>query len=175
MQLNPYGEDAVNLAVELANRPPVSVEDLVARCRGAGVVVDMPVGRHDLTATLDLVDRWCEVVDERDERLRAALLNRLLAEASAYPRLTDHTGHWHLHYRDEDISLGAVLRAIVSVGSALHLAGRGMHRVGRCDLPECPHVYADTSRTGRQRYCSARCANRDAVRRHRARSAVAAV
>ncbi|MFD0851655.1 CGNR zinc finger domain-containing protein, partial [Actinomadura adrarensis] len=29
----------------------------------------------------------------------------------------------------------------------------------------------DTSRTGRQRYCSQRCANRDAVRRHRARTA----
>jgi predicted RNA-binding Zn ribbon-like protein len=31
-------------------------------------------------------------------------------------------------------------------------------------------VYADLSRTGRQRYCSPTCANRDAVRRHRARA-----
>jgi CGNR zinc finger len=174
MQLNPYGEDAVTLAVDLANHPPASVDDLVARCRGAGVVVDMPVDEHDLAATLDLVERWLEIVDERDEERRATLLNRLLAEASAYPRLTSHTGHWHLHYRDEDIPLGAVLRAIVSVGSALHLAGRGMHRLGRCHLPECPQVYADTSRTGRQRYCSARCANLDSVHRHRARGAGAA-
>jgi predicted RNA-binding Zn ribbon-like protein len=175
MHLNPYGEDAVSLAVDLANHPPGSVGDLVARCRAAGVVVDMRVRRSDLDATLDLVERWCEIVDQSDERRRAALLNRLLAEASAYPRLTDHAGRgWHLHYRDDGISLGAVLRAIVSVGTALHLAGRGMHRIGRCDLPECPNVYADTSRTGRQRYCSARCANRDAVRRHRARRTGAA-
>ncbi|RAG62710.1 CGNR zinc finger domain-containing protein, partial [Burkholderia multivorans] len=28
----------------------------------------------------------------------------------------------------------------------------------------------DVTRGGRQRYCSVRCANRDAVRRHRAKS-----
>ena len=31
-------------------------------------------------------------------------------------------------------------------------------------------VFADVSRNGRQRYCSARCGNNDAVRRHRRRS-----
>ncbi|MEV0531662.1 CGNR zinc finger domain-containing protein [Kitasatospora sp. NPDC050463] len=36
---------------------------------------------------------------------------------------------------------------------------------------ECTTIFADTTRTGRQRSCSQRCANRDAVRRHRATQA----
>nr|BFE82193.1 hypothetical protein GCM10020093_047940 [Planobispora longispora] len=61
-----------------------------------------------------------------------------------------------------------MLSALISVGTALHLVGRGMHRLRRCAAGECATIFADTSRTGRQRYCSQRCANRDAVRRHRA-------
>lgn len=170
MHLKPYGQDAVRLIVDLTNNPPSSVEDLVERCRTAGLVVDMPVDERDLTATLALTDRWCQIIDAPDDDHRAEALNQLLAEASTYPRMTNHTGEgWHLHYRDEAVPLAHVLRAITSVGTALHLTSRGMDRTGRCALPECINVYADSSRTGRQRYCSTRCANRDAVRRHRAR------
>ena len=113
------------------------------------------------------------MVDTEEEDQRAALLNRMLAAAAAYPRLTDHAGGWHLHYRDAEQPLGAVLVSLIAVGTALHLAGRGMGRLRRCAVEECPVIFADTSRTGRQRYCSARCANRDAVRRHRRRSPAA--
>lgn len=95
----------------------------------------------------------------------------MLAASAAHPRLTDHAGSgWHLHYREEQQPLGALLHQLISVGTALHLSGRGMHRLRRCAVTECVTIFADTSRTGRQRYCSQRCANRDAVRRHRARS-----
>lgn len=171
MHLNPYGQDGVRLMVTLANDPPTCVEDLVGRCRDADVVVDMPVDERDLAATLALIDRWHRIVDAPDNAQRAEALNQLLAEGVTYPRMTSHTGEdWHLHYRDDGAALPHVLRAIGIVGTALHLAGRGMDRIGRCALPECANAYADTSRTGRQRYCSHRCANRDAVRRHRARS-----
>ena len=59
--------------------------------------------------------------------------------------------------------------ALISVGTALHLVGRGMHRLGRCALADCHQPFADVTRNGRQRYCSHPCANRDAVRRHRAK------
>ena len=170
MHINPYGQDAVCLIVELANQRPTSVDELVRRCADAGLVIDMPVTERDLTEALELVDQWCEIVDAEDEWRRAELLNRLLAAASTYPRLSNHAGTgWHLHYRDDGVPLGRVLRALVSVGTALHLTGRGMGRLGRCVRAGCTAVYADLSRGGRQRYCSARCANRDAVRRHRAR------
>ncbi|MFI6510996.1 CGNR zinc finger domain-containing protein [Streptosporangium sp. NPDC050855] len=172
MHLNPYGEDAVNLAADLANRRPASAGELSERCRAAGLLVDRPVTRGDLEKTWATLDAWEKVVDATDEHERAELVNRMLAAAAAYPRLTDHAGDgWHLHYRGEWQPFGSVLFSLISVGTALHLAGRGMHRLRRCAVTECATIFADTSRTGRQRYCSQRCANRDAVRRHRARTA----
>ena len=172
MHLNPYGADAVNLAASLANRRPASAAELADRCRAAGLAVDGPATTADLRRTAAALDAWEEVVDAADDEERAELLNRILAAAAAYPRMTSHAGSgWHLHYRDAGQPLGDVLHALFAVGTALHLSGRGMHRLRRCDVAECTTIFADTSRTGRQRYCSQRCANRDAVRRHRARTA----
>ncbi|MET0134686.1 MAG: CGNR zinc finger domain-containing protein [Kibdelosporangium sp.] len=171
MHLNPYGEDAVNLAADLANRRPETVEELAQRCHAAGLALARRVTAQDLDRTQAILDGWESVVDATDERERAELVNRMLAESAAYPRLTDHAGTgWHLHYRDNDLPLGSVLFSLISVGTALHLVGRGMHRLSRCTLAECDMVFADTTRTGRQRYCSHKCANRDAVRRHRTRA-----
>lgn len=95
-----------------------------------------------------------------------------MAAAAAYPRLTDHDGEgWHLHYRDVGRSMPDALAAVISVGTALHLATRGMHRLARCAATPCARVVVDVTRNGRQRYCSTRCANRAAVRRHRSRAA----
>jgi hypothetical protein len=165
---NPYGQAAVQLMVDLANRRPTSVPELVDRCRTAGLHVEDLGDDADLRATWDLIERWCEIVDAADEEQRAEMVNRLMAEGAAYPRMTNHDGHWHLHFRDDGMPVHRVLQAWVSVGTALHLTGRGITRLGRCAADDCATIFADTSRTGRQRYCSTRCANRDAVRRHRA-------
>jgi predicted RNA-binding Zn ribbon-like protein len=170
VHLNPYGQDAVLLAVDLAVDPPDTPAALEARCVAAGVVVERPVTADDLALTRSFVADWLAVVDAPDDPTRAARLNAMLRAASAYPRLTDHAGSgWHVHYRDPDLALSGILRALISVGTALHLTGRGMHRLGRCAVAECRRPFADVSRTGRQRYCAPACANRDAVRRHRAR------
>ncbi|GGS27152.1 hypothetical protein Snoj_09440 [Streptomyces nojiriensis] len=170
MHLNPYGADAVNLAADLANRRPSSPGELADRCRAAGLAVPGAVTPEDLDRAHRALTAWEKVVDAADEPERAALLNGMLEEIAAFPRLTDHAGDgWHLHYRDEGRPFGDQLCSLMAVGTALHLAGRGMHRLRRCAVSECATVFADTSRTGRQRYCSPRCANRDAVRRHRAR------
>lgn len=171
MHLNPYGEDPVRLAVDLARTPPVSAGELTERAAAAGVVTERAATGDDLTLVRAFLERWLAVVDAPDHGTRAGLLNALLAESSSWPRLTDHAGDgWHIHYRDADLSLGGVLSALISVGTALHLTGRGMHRLARCALAGCASPYADLSRGGRQRYCSPACANRDAVRRHRARA-----
>jgi hypothetical protein len=171
MHLNPYGEDAVRLAMDLANDPPSTLADLVERCRAGGLVIDMPFGPDDLPHVLAFLEEWLAVVDASEPAERAHLLNDLLREASAYPRLTDHAGDgWHIHYRDLDVPLASVLRTLITVGTTLHLSSRGMHRLGRCAAQGCGAAFADVSRTGRQRFCSPRCGNREAVRRHRDRS-----
>lgn len=171
MRLNPYGEDAVNLAADLANRRPASADELADRCRAAGLTLERPVTADDLDRAREALDAWDEIVDAATEQARADRLNRMLAEAAAYPRLTRHSGTgWHLHYRDPQRPRGDVLYTLFAVGTALHLTGRGMHRLRRCAVAECTRSFADTSRTGRRRYCSHPCANRDAVRRHRAKA-----
>ena len=171
MHLNPYGEYAVELAIDLIWNPPADGVELQNRCEEAGLTVDQAATDGDALALADFLQRWLRVVDAPDDQSRADELNGLLDETSAHPRLTDHAGDgWHLHYRDMGLRVSRQVAALVSVGTALHLVGRGMHRLGRCALVECRRPFADVTRNGRQRYCSHPCANRDAVRRHRAKA-----
>ncbi|WP_426990663.1 CGNR zinc finger domain-containing protein [Pseudarthrobacter sp. Y6] len=39
--------------------------------------------------------------------------------------------------------------------------------MGACARESCSQAFVDSSKAGRQRYCSARCGNTDAVARHR--------
>lgn len=159
------------MAVELANERPRSVTELIDRCRAAGLVIPSRAGRADLQRALVMINRWVGIVDTAGERARADRVNAMLAAYASYPRMTDHAGDgWHIHFREDDRPLSEVLAVIIAVGTALHLSQRGMHRLGRCGAADCDRVYADFSRTGTQRYCSIRCSNRDAVRRHRARA-----
>jgi predicted RNA-binding Zn ribbon-like protein len=170
MHLNPYGEDPVRLAVDLVNYPPRTAAELGKRCSAAGVVTNAKPAADDLSEVERFLALWLGVVDADTAEVRAERLNRLLAQSSAHPRLTNHASDgWHIHYRDPGLPLAGVLRALISVGTALHLTGRGMTRLRRCALEECRSPFGDFSRSGRQRYCSPGCANRDAVRRHRAK------
>ncbi|GAB3741065.1 CGNR zinc finger domain-containing protein [Nocardiopsis nanhaiensis] len=172
MHLNPYGQGPLTLAVDLVNRPPADAADLERRCAAMDLLLERAVVAEDLAAVLDFLARWAAVVDASDPHGRAERLNALLIEFSGPPRLTDHAGTgWHLHYRPDRLPAHRQIASLIAVGTALHLTGRGMRRLGRCAAPDCAHAYADFSRNGRQRYCSTTCGNRDAVRRHRARAA----
>lgn len=170
MHLNPYGEYAVLLAASLANDWPGNRDGIEDRTRDFGMTMEFPASSGDHAGTRLVIDDWLRVVDAAPGVVRAELLNAQMADAAAYPRLTDHDGEgWHLHYRDDVNTLPSVLRAVISVGTALHLTTRGMTRLGRCEAAPCTNVVVDVTRNGRQRFCSVRCANRAAVRRHRAR------
>lgn len=172
MHLNPYGEYAVLLAASLANDWPADRAGIEARTLDGGMTMVFPPEPHDHVRVRDVIDDWLRIVDESDPARRAEMLNLQMASVGAYPRLTDHDGEgWHLHYRDDVQSLPYVLRAIINVGTSLHLVTRGMDRLSRCEASPCTNVVVDVTRNGRQRFCSVRCANRAAVRRHRARSA----
>jgi predicted RNA-binding Zn ribbon-like protein len=174
MHLNPYGADAVLLAVNLATNPPADADELAQRCIESGVesrlVRDRRITRSDLATVRTAMAEWLAVVDADDDETRAKLVNEMLATYTDHPRMTNHSGDgWHIHYRPDGVGVGRLVATLISTGTALHLAGRGMNRLGRCATDGCRQVFADLSRTGRQRYCSPACANRDAVRRHRSR------
>lgn len=175
MHLNPYGAEAVLLAVNLVTNPAHTPAELAERCEESGVesrlVRQRKVTSADLAAVRVALDEWLQVVDAADEHTRVKLVNEMLAKYTEHPRLTDHAGDgWHVHYRPDNVPVGRLVATLISTGTALHLAGRGITRLGRCRTADCDNVYADLSRGGRQRYCSPACANRDAVRRHRSRT-----
>src|SRR5690606_2008033 len=157
VHLNTYGADSGHLAADLANPRPRPTRELVDRCREAGVTIDRAASDADLAEVGDFLDAWLVVVDTPAPHGRADALNPLLAEHSAPPRLTDHDGHWHVHYRADDVSFARLLTAMFSVGTALHLTSRGIDRLARCAADDCDAVFADTTRNGRRTYCSTRC------------------
>ncbi|ALQ31541.1 hypothetical protein AA310_04995 [Arthrobacter sp. YC-RL1] len=171
MQLNPYGEYAVLLASSLANHWPSDRDGIEERTREVGMSMPFPRLPDDHAQVRSVIDDWLAVVDAPSDLERAQLLNTQLASAAAYPRLVDHDNEgWHLHYRDDGQSMPQVLRSVICTGTALHLTTRGIHRLHRCEASPCANVVVDVTRNGRQRYCCVRCANRAAVRRHRARA-----
>lgn len=99
---------------------------------------------------------------------RCAAVNRLLADGTAGIYLTAHDD-WrpHLHFTPETESLLSRVKAVTAGGLAVFTTEAEGARLGACAREGCPKVFADTSRGGRQSYCSPRCANTDAVRRHR--------
>lgn len=173
MQDNPYTVRALAFAVALLNDPPTDLLELEQRCTGADVISDFIVTGDDLSATLRVLHAFGRIVDISDPQARASELNEHLARYLQHPRLTDHDGSWHLHYRNPGTPLSQVLATMIFGRAANYLAEKGMTRLGRCQLHDCDRAYIDLSRNGRQRYCSTACGNRDAVRRHRARTATA--
>ena len=159
------------LAASLANDWPADRDGIEARTRESGMTMPFPSHPADHRETRLVIDDWLRIVDADSDPARAGLLNTQMAQAAAYPRLVDHDDEgWHLHYRDDGQRMPQVLRSVICVGTALHLTTRGMHRLRRCEAEPCIRVVVDVTRNGRQRYCSVRCANRAAVRRHRGRS-----
>lgn len=169
-----YHPQALIFVTDLTNAPPRSADELTDRWKRSALATPATpdATTDDLIDTLRFLRQWAAVVDAKSEQQRVDVLNALLAAAAAYPRITNHDNSgWHLHYRDDGIPLAGIIRATTAIAAAEHLTHYGMDRVGRCALAECTNAYVDASRNGFQRYCTRTCANRDAVRRHRAKAA----
>ncbi|MCL3860823.1 CGNR zinc finger domain-containing protein [Actinotalea sp. K2] len=164
----------------------------------AAVVLANTAGDPDLLTTVAEVDDWYEgfsYTGRRDgdeaelEALRAlrpalrelltsdrdhaaGLVNEMLAEAVAVPRLVRHGAFdWHLHAVSDDAPL--VTRVVVETAMAMVDVIRvdEMSRLSTCADESCVGVVLDLSRNRSRRYCSVACGNRNAVAAYRARRA----
>ncbi|MEV5537607.1 CGNR zinc finger domain-containing protein [Saccharopolyspora shandongensis] len=171
MRFNDYGGEAACLAADLVNAVgPLTAEALepVLSARGvAGGALDSEQVR-DLTLWRGRLGRC---FDPQDLEQRCGEINQLLAETASQPYISLHDGHPHLHYSTPGADRAAHIRAVTAAGLAYVVCFAGADRLGRCAREVCDQAFVDTSRNGRRAYCSLRCANNDAVARHRARVA----
>ncbi|WP_282791310.1 CGNR zinc finger domain-containing protein [Streptomyces sp. CC224B] len=194
MQFNHYGGEAALLAADLVNayaRKPDTKREPDAKPEPNApepqVDLEQQTGTTDLSALLvarGVVDHTLTAAQQRDIRAwahrlapcfgpqdlakRCARLNALLDEASSRPRIALHDGTPHFHYSAPGSDPAAHVRALTAAGLASIVCHADARRLGRCARTLCGHVFVDTSRAGRRTYCSVRCANNDAVARHRA-------
>ncbi|MEI5674621.1 MULTISPECIES: CGNR zinc finger domain-containing protein [Nocardioides] len=133
-------------------------------------------GRHERTrAELDEVRAlrprlYALLTADRDRAVE--LVNEMLAEARALPRLVRHDRwDWHLHAVADDAPLAT--RFLVETAMAMIDVIRAdeMSRLDICADDDCEGVVLDLSRNRSRRFCSNSCGNRNAVAAYRARQA----
>jgi predicted RNA-binding Zn ribbon-like protein len=131
-------------------------------------------GRHDRDqAELEAVRALRPVLRDlltagRDSA--AELVNTMLADARAVPRLVRHGDiDWHLHAVPADAPL--TLRVVVETAMAMADVVRTdeMSRLAICSDDTCESIVLDLTRNRSRRFCSTTCANRNAVAAYRAR------
>ncbi|MFJ2767898.1 CGNR zinc finger domain-containing protein [Streptomyces sp. NPDC087300] len=167
MHFNHYGGEAALLAADLVN-------SLAGDAPLAPLLAARGVTEHALSAAEEAelrgwAARLAECFGPQDLPYRCARVNALLAQASSSPRITLHDGHPHFHYSAPAADPAAHVRALTAAGLAYVVCFAEAHRLGRCARASCGTAFVDTSRNGRRAYCSVRCANNDAVARHRDR------
>src|ERR1700722_292244 len=169
MQFNTYTAAGAHIAAALVNSPAMTGRELTELLGGYGV--------HDARGpdarTISALRSWAERLRpafETDPAEQARAVDALLVAADCRPRLVSHDGqHPHIHHAPLDASLGTRLRALTASGLAQLIADGNGSRLSHCHRDGCAVVFVDTSRNGRRRYCSVRCANVTNVARHRAR------
>ena len=121
----------------------------------------------------DQEDQKDQAHDQAQANL-ADLVNQLLGDSGARPRLVDHGGGWgwHLHVTGHDAALqhrvaaqaGFAFADLVRLGEA--------DRLRRCEAPDCQAVFVDLSKNRSRRYCdTGNCGNRQHVAAYRERLA----
>ncbi len=182
MDFSHYSDTPVQIAVDLANTLNVISEE------------DQLATPADVTAFLETHDEgeWCrpgwtasasdldevralraqlrKVFEAPDEAEAAKVINTILVDVDAVPRLSVHAGaEPHLHFEPLDGAPARWLGAVAAMGLSVALIEGGFDRFGTCNSVTCDDVFVDTSRNRSRRHCSDTCTTRENVAAYRAR------
>jgi predicted RNA-binding Zn ribbon-like protein len=133
-------------------------------------------GRHEgtraeLEAVREIRPRLFALLTS-DQDTAVEMVNAMLAEAHAVPRLVRHDGwDWHLHAVGDDTALASRILVETAMAMIDVIREDEMSRLGLCADPDCGGVVVDLSRNRSKRFCSVACGNRNAVAAYRARQA----
>lgn len=180
MNFSHYSDRPVELAVDLVNTTQAegdriasvkNFKEFLADYEDLWHGVARPPKGHDLASVHELRAGLREVFETHDETRASELINDILAEHGAAPRVSIHSGTPHLHFEPVGTSISSWLGAITAMGLATVIIENGVERFGVCGASNCDDVYIDTSRNRSRRHCSSTCSTREAVAAYRARQA----
>jgi predicted RNA-binding Zn ribbon-like protein len=170
MQFNTYTVAGARIACWLANHRQPDAAEFARVLADHDVHEPTPSGAqaralHAWGARLRAVFEAGAVTD------KAAQTDALLVAARCTPRLVSHAPGlpFHLHYAPVQTDLAARVKALTAAGLAHVIDNGAGDRLRACQRADCAVAFIDTSRNGRRKFCSVRCANQVNVARHRAR------
>ncbi|GLZ40094.1 CGNR zinc finger domain-containing protein [Actinokineospora sp. NBRC 105648] len=164
--------DYLDVALRLANADLEDVPDLAAALHdepwwaGRVTSADLTVLREVASSVREVLA--AAVAGDADRVLAA--VNALLSAHSPRPRLSGHTGTWHIHVADADAPPATEAAAASAWGLAQAVVHYGLNRFGQCAAEDCGNYFLDGSTNRAKRFCSPRCANRVHVAAFRSRS-----
>ncbi len=108
-----------------------------------------------------------------DRDTTVGLVNDLLEQERALPRLVRHSGYdWHIHAVDADAPLATRIAVETAMAMIDVIRADELSRLDVCADPDCQGLVLDLSRNRSRRFCSTTCGNRAAVAAYRARRTV---
>jgi predicted RNA-binding Zn ribbon-like protein len=175
--MQPFRETGI-LAIDLANTldpslaEPERLADAEALRRFLGEQgIDAHATRHDLQRCRALRGRLIHVLTAPNAAGLVARLNAIIAEVITGAEVVARADRaWTLALRPRPQRRLDERLAAIAVGELVDLVSTvGPERIRTCNAAPCREIFVDTSRNGRRRYCSRRCANRLNATRHRRR------
>lgn len=167
-------ECALVSAVELANsaEPPESMfttDELAAFFARHGYTGTLVGDKAELDAVRALrPELRALLTSSRDDAV--PVVNRILADAEAVPRLVRHGDlDWHLHATADDKPLHTRIAVETAMAMIDAIRVDELSRLGVCAADDCESLVLDLSRNRSRRFCSTTCGNREAVAAYRAR------
>lgn len=182
MDFSHYDADAAEMAADLVNTvgsisgreylpDPEAVREFID---GHGWGMPKRITVKDVEEVRALRERLRAVFEATSDRAAAKILNEILVEVKALPQITDHDGHWHIHYVSMEAPVAQRLAAGAAMGLVAVMTESARKRFGICHADNCRDVFVDTSRNRSRRYCNETCSSRMNVAAFRARTKASA-
>ncbi len=180
MDFSHYSDEPVQLAVDLVNsldrissveklESPEDIVALVGDRKSGWDGTELSPTERDLKEIRSLRRQLRGVFDAANDTEAARILNGVLGEVGATPRISVHGIGPHLHFEASGDSVARWLGAVTAMGLTTALIEGGFERFGTCDSKTCDDAYVDTSRNRSRRNCSEKCTTRENVAAYRSR------
>lgn len=175
MPFTPDAQEALGAAVALANsqEPETlsSLDALRAFYDEWGYTGSRPRTSADLADVRAIRTRLRELLTA-DRDTAVVLINEILAENQAVPRLVRHDHlDWHIHATSDEQPMHEQILVETAMAMIDVVRADEMGRLHLCEAQGCDGIVLDLSRNRSRRYCSNTCGNREAQAAYRARMA----